>query len=244
MQNYLRMNYFKFKFGNKITCKSDEKSRSLKDMVLLDTDVLKQLGYAVRPCLIYSPSIALNMCRIMSLVYEDQHTLELFCKTQNALLLFYSTKASLILFRDSNLIILAFAGTHAYSFDDWWVNITIKYKQEWDNISKNITDILDKYPRSNLVLCGHSKGGALAVYAAQELYKMYYICGCYVAGIPDKLIQDVEYQQIVSLKHSSDPVTALLSNKDKYWNVNFEGNGKLNIDNHRINSYITYCQTI
>lgn len=233
--------YFSSKYTNRITCKiSKPRERILPtpSLIKLDADVLLQLGYSSKKSLVYSDKIALNMCKFMSLSYENRDIINDAISSCTGSVVYYNPIGALLHFKQENLLVLTFAGTQVQSFNDWWVNITVQYLQEWYKIKEQIIAHMNSHTRANVVICGHSKGGALAVYAFNDLKDIFHVSGCYVAGLPDSLIRPVKYTQIYNIKDVCDPICKVFSSQEKYWEIKVGDPGPLDMNRHDIDSYI------
>lgn len=68
------------------------------------------------------------------------------------------------------------------------------------------------------------------------------VSGCYVAGVPDRLIKETDQMSIYNLKDECDPVCSILGNPYRFWDIKVGVHGKLDINRHKISSYIDYLR--
>lgn len=132
---------------------------------------------------IFTQSIACMTCTFMELAYENEidivQTLPQYCQ-----LVYYQNKTMIIYSEQYNLLLLCFAGTKVQSLKDWWTNITGTYQLEWNKQKQKVLELLDRYPKAYIIVCGHSKGGIMSILAYNDIKK---IDACYVAGVPDSI---------------------------------------------------------
>lgn len=202
----------------------------------IDMEAIKTLGNTSKETFLYSNPIAKAMCQFMALAYEDDHTIENVLKFINGRVVYKNEGTNILYFEDANLLVLSFAGTKVESLKDWWTNITGTYQQEWNKQRLQIIQMLNKYKTSNVIVCGHSKGGVLSIIAYNDLALD--IDACYVAGVPDYFVNSKNAIGIYSIKDRRDPISNILGSYKSNWEVIIGNDGEYSIESHRILSYI------
>jgi hypothetical protein len=211
------------------------KNKSINVVSKLNTSVLKCFRNVTKKTQIYTNSIARVLCQIMTLAYEDETTI-VQQLPQYSQLVYHADGAIVVYFKDYNLAVLSFAGTKVESLKDWWTNITGTYKKEWKKQQSQISDILNKFTDSYIVVCGHSKGGIMSILAYNDTNLL--IDACYVAGVPDYFVTSNKSVGIYSIKNKRDPVANVLGSENAHWEVLLGDIGKPSIKAHQISTYI------
>lgn len=202
---------------------------------------------------VYSAFLAKKLCDFMLLAYESEHIVQIFANKTQGMILYYSKDITILRFESSQLtvpvIVIACSGTDKTSLNDWWINITQTYKEEWEKKKHIIMPLIQTQGNCRIIVCGHSKGGMVALYMYSDMLQSdkfkKCLSGCYVAGTPDKLLNESAKQivGVYNIKDRRDPIAQVLGSANTNWEVSIGNKSeKYDLSKHQIVSYISQLQ--